>query len=639
MKILSNLLVFIIFLFCFMWQNTYSQFLYPIEEKEEYLPPYVPNAVMLSPAVEKWINEQLANKDGNKRTVKMKTDVLGRIKSKFSSNEIGQEKIVENGQKRLVRISDTHIREHEIEPEHGRYEYNYEAKKYDYFLNGKKMNKEEYFEHIDKNFEKFKQQKKGKRDLPIPSVLGDADDRTWVALMTAEEISELVRKYKELSIHDYVETKEEASQAFVLSTLQLSTHAFPNGYGGNGIGVYVMEPRCALLSGITNLSKYTEGNSCGTTYNPNTHHTMVANIVQMASPSAHVFGFNWDRPGRYVINPSNPFLYSPPLEIGSHSYTTDTIALNEFYDDYDRDMDNYIYENRVINFTSAGNNQGRTVSSPGKAMNIITVGAVMPANNNYMYYLNHMGAHWMSSSWKNPILRPANGGSDKAGNDKPEIATYTDIEFNFPNNSTMQNYVSKFPAGFGGTSAATALAAGFTATLLSQHPFFKRKPALMKAVLLTGETIPIQNFNSWDRDNFSTSPYTPSVAKEIATYSGVAGGTRSAWWSGGNSGHFDSNKEIRFTENNIQANKRYRIAIAWLVEGSYVYNEGKLPQDIDLYVEQNGRGIASSLSARNPFELVDFVTTSNAPLTIRIYRYSNSGNGDVLLGYHMRENF
>jgi len=525
--------------------------------------------------------------------------------------------------------------ENEIETEHGRYEYNIETKKYDYSLNGKKINEKEYFENINKNLVKFRTQKKGKRDLPIPGVVGDADDRTWVALMTADEILELAKKYKELSIHDYVEPKEEASQAFILSNLQLSTHAFPNGYTGNGIGVYVMEPACAVLNGITNLGNYTEVNSCGSTYGPSVHHSMIVNTVQMASPSAHVFGFNWDRPGRYVINPSAPSLYSPPLEIGSHSYYT--TLNNDFYDDYDRDMDNYIYENKVINFKSAGNNKSHTVTSPGKAMNIITVGAVDPATNNYMNLYNDYGYHVESSSWKNPILRPANGGSDREGSDKPEIATYTYIEF--PNNTVYQNSYYNNSNGFGGTSAAAALAAGLTATLLDQHPFFKRQPALLKAVLLTGETIPIQNFSSWDMDNYNTSPYVTPVAKAIANYSSIAYGTRSAWWSGANSDHFDSNKEIRFTENNIQANKRYRIAIAWLVDGSYVYNNGMLPQDIDLYVEQNGGVVKSSLSSRNSFEVVDFVTTSNAPLTIRIRRYSNSGNGNVLLGYHMRENF
>jgi hypothetical protein len=614
-----------------MWQNTYSQLLYQDDKKGEYLSPYEPSVSTISPNVEKWVNEQIANKDGNKKTIKMKTDLLGRVKS--SSDVIGQEKVVENEQKRLVVVSDMHIRENKIEIENGRYEYNMETKKYDYFLNGKKMSEKEYLEYQGRNFEKFKQQKRGKRDLHIPGMISGIDDRAWVAWMTAAEILELVKNYKELTIYDYEKPKSGASQASILSSIQLSTHAFPNSYKGNGIGVYVTEVACAILSGITTLNKYTVGNPC---LNPivnsdNAHHTMVANVVQMASPLAHVVGFDWNQNG-YILNPSNPFSYPTPLEIGSHSCGWTNGYL---YGTQDRDMDNYIYENKVTNFVLAHNKSYSSdnfyVASPGKAMNAITIGAVEPATNRYASY----------SRWINPTLMNRNGNlEERMGSDKPEIAMYTDIEF--PGNSVMQAYYPYHYNGFNGTSAATPLAAGFTATLLDQHPFFKRQPALMKAVLLTGETIPINYASSWDTDNGTNdfSGYNASVvARGITNYSSVAWGTRSAWWSGNNSSHFDSNREIKFTENNIQANKRYRIAIAYLVSGTYVYNNGKLPQDIDLHVEQNGQTIAFSISARNPFEVVDFVTKSNAPLTIKIFRISNSGNGDLLLGYHMRENF
>ncbi|MDR2594906.1 MAG: S8 family serine peptidase [Fibromonadaceae bacterium] len=587
-----------------MWQNTHSQLFYPEYKEEKYLPPYDPNVVVVSPDVEKWVNEQLVNKDSYKKVVKMKTDVLGRVKSRAYSYKDGQEKVVENKQKRLVMVSDMHIREHEIESEHGRYEYNMETKKYDYFLNDKKMNEKEYLGYQNKSLEKFKQQKKGKRDLPVPGVI-NSDDRTWVAWMTAEEISKLTKNYKELAIDDYVEPKEAAHYSSILSSLQLPSS------GGNGIGVYVSELNCVDPSvGIVNTSKYTVNNSCnnGVSY----HHNGVVNIVQRASPLAHVFGFSGGN-----NHPSNPSSYSPPLEIGSHSYyyyaSIDTFRF--LYSTYDRNMDNYIYENEVINFVAAGNESStHYVTSPGKAFNAITVGAIDPITNKYKDY----------SSWKNPTLASrlpiTNVVFRGMGSDKPEIAMYTDIDHGY--------------GTLGGTSAATPLAAGFTATLLDQHPFFKRHPALVKAVLLTGETIPIPYASSWDTDNSNKGLNASVVARGIVNYSSISL-TRSAWWTGGNSAHF-INKEIRFTEKNIQANKRYRIAIAWLVEGSFIYAVGDLPQDIDLYVEQDGQRIATSISARNSFEVVDFVTNSNSPLTIIIYRSSNI-TGDVLLGYHMRE--
>jgi len=595
MKISFKSLVSLVFLFCIAWQNTYSQ--------EEYLPPYDPNVVIISPAVAKWMNEQLA-KASEKKTIEMKTDVKGRVKSSTDKIGKGEVKVVDNKQKRLVLVSDMHIRENNIEPAYASYEYNSETKKHNYSFNGKKISEKEYLEYLDNSLAKFRQEKRGKRDLPIQGVIS-SDDRSWTAWMTAEEISELTKNYKELVIDDYIEPTTDASVTSILSTIQLSTLGHDNNYKGNGIGVYVMEIYCRDTSiPIVNSSKYT--NKCtGTT---DTHHSRVVNVVQYAAPLAHIFGFRSSSP-----HPSNPFSYSPPIEIGTHSYSYD--AGDFLYDVRDANMDNYIYENKVINFKSAGNDESHNnyyVGTPGKAMNVITVGAVDPITNKYKDY----------SRWKNPLLKnnfTMLGNEINKGSDKPEIAMYTDIDMGIH-------------GSIGGTSAATPLAAGFTASLLDQHPFFKRQPALMKAVLLTGETIPIQNANSWDTDNYS------QVAKGITTYSSVAWGTRSAWWNGGNSDFFDSNKEIKFTENNIQANKRYRIAIAWLVSGAFVYQFGRSPQIIGLYVEQNGKRIASSTSSTNTFEVVDFVTQSNAPLTI-IFKRSYNVTGNILLGYHLRENF
>lgn len=59
-----------------------------------------------------------------------------------------------------------------------------------------------------------------------------------------------------------------------------------------------------------------------------------------------------------------------------------------------------------------------------------------------------------------------------------------------------------------------------------------------------------------------------------------------------------------------------------------------LPQDLDLFVFQDGALIASSEDAKNPFELVDFTTTSSSDLTIVIKRVRNAKADNVILGYN-----
>jgi len=629
----------LVFLFCFMWQNSHSQLLYPElldQKKDEYLPPYDPDAVIISPEVEKWVKEQLA-RDREKRTVEMKTDVLGRAKSNAGKTVQGTsgvetKAVAESKQKRLVRISEMHYPPIEMEPMHGRYEYSPETKEENYYLNGKKVNIKEY-EILMKNAnEKIDSQKKGKRNLPIPGIVSN-DELGWTAYMTAEEISALVNNYKEFAIDDYRkvgETGAGTDVSAILSTIQLSTLGHYNGYNGDGIGVYVAEPGCKTASPVLVNSKYTDKCSVGSYTPTSSHHNLVVNVLQKAAPEAHIFGFLSYDPANNDANPYPPNPrnnYYPPIEIGSHSYAEclSQVVGSEArkYKYIDMEMDRYIYNNRVINFVAAGNKGENLkdcpsgcspkcdttsyVASPGKAVNAITVGAVHSSGGDYP------NRYTSYSQWK----------SSEVGNRKPEIAMYTDI--NLGNNS---NYSS-----FTGTSAATPLAAGFLASILEQHPFCKEQPAMMKAALMIAGNIPILNADSIG-----------AVAKSVIKYSTAAWGTGGAWWRGNNSAFFDNyNNSITFTENNIQANKRHKVAIAWLTEPNYTSQNHKISQDLNLYVYQNGQVIASSRSTDDPFEIVDFITTTNAPLTIMIHRYRNGtngvGGGDIFLGYNINYNF
>jgi len=597
MKVSHKLKVCLVVFSCFMWQNTYSQFLYKDDKKGEYLPPYDPNVVIISPDVEKWMNEQ-ATKVGEKKTVEMKTDVLGRVKS--SADKAGQEvKVAESKQKRLVLVSDMHLPESKIEPMSGSIEYNPETQAYNYYLNDKKMSANEYESLMAKYRETSEQsqQNRGKRNIFVPGVIS-SDERSWTAWMTAAEISELTNKYKELAIEDYRDPVNSSSVSTILSRIQI-----PTGNKGGGINVCAIEVGCVDTSiPLLNSSNYTS--RCNGT--ADSHHTLVTNVVQHSAPNAKVYGYGIGNLTTPVSNPTTfpPYSVSCHIETRSYNY-----APSSSYDGPDMKLDNHIYDapdyKSPINFVSAGNYGNNYVSTPGKAMNVITVGAVTPATDNYASY----------SGWMNPTYYLHND------NEKPEVGMFTDID--------MGSY------GFiNGTSAATPLTAGLATNLLSNFiasglpngGFFNGQPALVKATLIVGEEIPIKNASTWDKDN-------RKVAQKIPTYNSITSFWRASWWNKDNS---FLNNDLVITEN-VPQSGTYKIAIAWLSSGSYIQSNQKLPQDIDLSVSQNGRTIYST-SWTNPFEVVVFDNvTPNVPLTIRIYRVSNSGSDKVSLGYAIRK--
>jgi len=618
----ASIVVSMVSLFC-LWQNVNSQFL-PMEDKISYAPPYDNTINKVSPEVEKWMKEELS-KSYSSKIIEMKTDVKGRVKDVgLSANKTEYKSVAEPKQKRKVIISDMHINEVEIEPVYTS-QICYSAGRCVYTYNGKEIAEKEYSDAMEKRNKKLDSQKKGKRSLPIPGVISSGDDRNWIALMTAKEISELIKNYKELAIEDYREPVPFANIGDVLDKLLISANvasgAFINGYKGNGIGIYVMEPGCRDTKiPIVNISKYSNYCSGGNSAY-GYHHSWVVNVLQYAAPLSHIYGFSTDGaysdPSSYSPHPPNPSSYNPPIMIGTHSYGV--ITKDGTYIIPDAAMDNYIYEHGVINFVSAGNKDATYinsssdttsfVTSPGKALNAITVGAVEPATMNYASY----------SKWKNSYV----------GNNKPEVGMYTDLYMGSYSSGYNGNYNTNYI--FNGTSASTPLLAGLIADDI-QYPLHPRRPEIIKAASLNAEATysAINNGASFDADNYYMS------GRHIPDWYGYAltWGYRS--WIGNNNNFFNSNDEINFTENMtpIVPGKRYRIAISWLSTGSYVYYNDVIPQDIDLYVYQDGKQLAVSASGNNPYEAVDFIATSSSPLAVKIKRYRNSStNEKIKLGY------
>lgn len=433
----------------------------------------------------------------------------------------------------------------------------------------------------------------------------------YIANLTAEEIKKLLEGPEIVTISKYIEPQPLSNDTTVNGMVyykdsvirvqsQIETWAFGNGYKGNGIGIYFTETGCPNLNYV-NQSLYSQGNTC--IHGTRTHPTGVARVLQTTAPQAMIYGFDQEN------RPNNPMNYSVPIYIGSHSWA---ISGDSLYTYEDKEMDNYIYNEGVIEFIASGNKNPssplRYVCSPGKSVNAITVGAIQPDTYTYAYY----------TQWKNSVVQ----------NQKPEIPNFS--HFYFEGDTPFSITINGVTETYNGTSASTPYTAAMAADVLSQHSFFKEHPEMFKALIMTGST---QNITSiagsplLDTDNYAR-------IKKIPLYFRMGWNTRSAYWNGNNNDFFSSDSTISFTESNITAGKRYRIAIAWLSNGDYVYNYNLLPQDMDLYVYQNGNLIAQSISTTNPFELVDFTTQSPTDFTIVIKRSRNSYSDNILMGYN-----
>lgn len=444
----------------------------------------------------------------------------------------------------------------------------------------------------------------------------------------------------------------------LLNKNELSSEAHSKNFKGNGIGIYMAE---AALPNTQGLS-YVPINICPTETGAQSkidninHASKVTRILNYLAPNATVYAIN-----RVCLNPSTsvyptrPDLFSPsPIYIGSHSYGQNA---NHYYGDISQEVDNYVYNTRVIEFASAGNGgqetgsqhygaaTGNEISETGQGLNVITVGAVI--RHNHGETLDYR------TSIENPKM-PVNAQTSYSSNpddisyDKPEIANYSNLFFNtdpvytYHYNNKEYSYAPIFQA----TSAATPFTAAMVADLLQQKPFYKWHPEVVRALLITASTKKLTETDHQQNDIDNN--HNKLIGKGMPSYAAMIKRNRSRYWLGNNTDFFETKyisykrrsvqKEvITFNEENITKGKTYRIAISWLSDGDRTRELGAIPQDIDLMVTQNGASNeAYSTTMNNPFEFVEFKAENNNNLNITIIRHRNDG-GRVMLGYNLYE--
>jgi hypothetical protein len=343
--------------------------------------------------------------------------------------------------------------------------------------------------------------------------------------------------------------------------------------------------------------------------------------------------------------PDNPAGQNPQVYIGVHNNKMPR-GVARGYSATARDIDNYIYNNRTIEFVSAGDYGFHTEGKPKMdpqafSVNAITVGAFDPIGEEALTYSS--------------TARSALGGY--TGPRKPEVYNFSNFyTYEFTRTYTKNtSQTSVYWPLYDGSGMATAYTAGMVANLLAINPFYRWHPEVVKALLLTNDR--------------KTPTYDYLVFDDKGSY---RYDFESRYWNG------DINKLKTRTNSSGQHEIWFvvdgqsfgawgfpaKAAISWLSSGDDVMNIGKVPQNFDLYVYGTdnekykpftsslyavrdnvsnfdfnlGRPLASSTHPYNSFEIVS-INSDSKYLVFKIVlkdEDSRSANkGQIVLGFNI----
>lgn len=392
------------------------------------------------------------------------------------------------------------------------------------------------------------------------------------------------------------------------------------GANGNGIGIHFVEP-AAPSADFVPAGKLKMGGDCSDSYYSSeiVHSTNLARMMNTVAPGATLYGYttscaDYMNNTDHVPYPVNPYDQNPKIFIGTIN-NRETYS-GEVYSKDSRFIDELVYNTRIIEFAAAGDrglHGSNQMLDAAMGVNVITVGAARSP---------FTGGYHQTSSWKNPRYRNS---SETVV--KPEIVNFSDFFFPYDHLAVVQNEVVMDPYIMQ-TASASAFSAATVALLLDKQPFYRWHPEVVKALMITSGVNGL-DLGAWSHDHDNGLYAQHAIdAEAMGSYN------RSRFWNGNNTDFFtNTSNKITFDETGIIRGQKYRIAISWLSSGDYVYNNGKLPQDINLAVYQDGVLIGNSATTGNSFEFVEVTPESDHNLQIVIRRVRNDG-GRVVLGYN-----
>lgn len=584
----------------------------------------------LSPKAREFVEKYKVEKAHNKikktqKKVILKSDILGR---KIKNGQLQDSTVYiikdEAEPKMEVTVTDLTVEDVDIEPlGPAQYFYDNKTKEEKFWLNGKKIDKKTYLKKTE-DWENRRAKMQKPLKTPYKAYLTPSEMES--KLLSSKDIyietdesteTENFATYTNGDFSTYLATYEEA---LIISQLN---YAFTYGDKGKDIGIYYMDKGCADERYIP-FSSLHESMECKR--KKQTHPTLVTQLLQHYAPEAFIYGYDSENIKKKG-GPDKPTTsFSPKIYVGTISVGLgDGNKFTRNYESTDAALDNYIYETGVMTFVNAGNltpalQSQPTIHSPGKAANAITVGAYNP----YPFFINGV-ASYIYEPYSNYINSNVGASYSTQKNRKPEIMNLGNFTFD---NSDVKDCL------YCGTSFSTPFTAAMAADLMTRHPFFKGHPEMIKPVFLTatqGNT-----YNDIDSDG--------GAVPGVPTYAIMAlNKTFSGYWPKAKEQTLfkDANgnkKELNATINGVVAGEKYKLAISWLMKGSTIKRLNKLPVNLGLIVNQDGKTLSGIIPTNfdHQYLLTSFTVPKSGSIKIRIICYSNDAPDDpIAVGYHM----
>ncbi len=306
------------------------------------------------------------------------------------------------------------------------------------------------------------------------------------------------------------------------------------------------------------------------------------------------------------------------------------------YSEFDKDIDALIHESGVCFIVAAGNYGNTTtyISSPGKALNAITVGNAETINASTYTAMDSPYITRYTSSYGHASYLP----------NKPDItAPGTRIRVVKTVSGTDIFYFSN-GANASGTSLAAPIVTGIVAQMQQAGSLaFKKKPALVKSVLAT----------SADRSLIRNSTTSPADTSNL---------TNGAWlYNKSGVGMVDAERAVNLTRSITNwnysffwnegqvanttsklftAGKRLRVALTFeKIENVDITSTDDF-DDIDLrLIDSNGNIVTSSTYSKDNVIIIDYLIPATGYYKFRInsYYFAHDPNVDLYYYYSWNE--